>query len=1385
MARNISFKDIRNYLKKHDNHVELEVIDKLADAAIIFAPFISAEFVFLWGLLDVKDRFINLGKTLLDCITSIQEPDYIERATQIKVAYSLICYTAFFDTLAKELPSSICKKLIQRYKKDLDMLELTPDDKKRLYTEKHLDVYCDIPYTDQVTPFSETIVNLKELYDRASVSIFKEIQKSEVFSGKEGKKKLDNLEKVLEELPNKAASLYKAQYLYLASAFNDFGFFAQELEFEALRQMAKQQQSVIEYIADVQGKIDFGLSNLYKIVNSIPTSFVEIQSQDIVSDLKAAYKATIEQPIIDNKEITSRDEEIRLNFPRMIDAFIPQSYKCLAYTTKSIRLEDEATWNDYQINNDLDRFFLKYLYCPDSINYPLIILGHPGSGKSLLTKVLSAQLMSKSFTVIRVPLREVNADVSIDLLVEEQIKKVTNRPLQNGYGGFAQQFKEKPLLIILDGYDELLQAKGDVFAGYLEKARIFQNDQKQLNRPVQIIVTSRITLIDKAIVPMGSTVLRLLEFNEDQRNAWIEIWNKTNARYFQTCSPQIKPFRLPKLKNHTEKNSIIELSEQPLLLLMLALYDSEGNSLAQLGENLKRTELYHSLIRRFVRREKGRYIEDFGSMPVDEQEKLIENEMKRLGVVAIGMFNRRKLFILTKELDNDLNEFSSSRDASRNLKDSERLLGGFFFIHQSTAKDISASSDNSESAFEFLHNTFGEFLAADMILRFAVEEAQALDSLSKNPSLENEMMRKLTNPDGLCKDWYISLMFTPLFSRPVILEMIQEHASYVIKTHKISGEDFLRNFHIIIKRHLQIFLSTNIYPVVMAHDHGITSIPLLGYISIYTQNLIILASVLCTEGFVFNETEYGRGIDESSQQEILSEARPWDKLAYLWRTWFSEGNLTGLSVIFQAYREGNKVLVKCNDKFEAKSYNHPVDIHLCVSHTLADELSTGLAGLQSQNLSDILRHDDEYFSGYLKKSSVCLYFSFQVIVLHRILYPNAKSSSIDYAKINKVTRELMDIDVIQVGENNTIFFIEFLRGGLSRHVFYLSTIRVIPSYLLSVMSSHNSIGSTPCSMLAFMMFRDLQGSNYSDFEMNYRFMLNLKFEKHNTTRMDLRKVSLSQNTFEISREAREVGIYDEKTSEIDSSMIEILERGNIELEMSYKLFDHFFQIENLTDIIQTNILDTSRLLLIVANRDFDLSTDILQAVRTYFDTIFDLFVDGGLFSIDNKIVTNTVRLSITPIGAEYKRKLLDFLMVFFSSPKEKYLEIYITKYPGYIAELMELIPEIFDLEYIESVLERDVFCNIDVSISTYISYIKIWRLLFEKKVIRERSGRSRDQSDEVFDKFLINFINQYQCNFNRINSLSVTEFGELRWLHRITGDRHLGDILDKSISNIL
>lgn len=1379
MIKDFHFKDIRTYLEKQNDTAILDAFDKLADAAIIFTPMLfGPQFLPLLELLEVKDKLVGLGKSVVGFIASKQEPDCVMRFEQMKVAYALICFTAYFEALDNELPKEVRKKLKLKFETKQELIRESAADMERpLLAPLQIDVHCELPYTDHVTSYSETIVRLEKLYEGLSKNILKLISESGILE--KAPSQMKTTEKVLLELSSKAVELYKSQYLNLADTFSDFAFFAQCKEFEALQQANAIHRKSLSHISAMTNKIDVGLANLSNVVNSIATNYSAIQSQEIVDDLKNIYRGFIEQPIIDDKEIVSSREKIALAFPKIIDAFIPQSYKCLSYQQREIQLEDESIWNPLEIQNDLDRFFVKYLYSPDSIEYPLVILGHPGSGKSLLTKVLSAQLMSESYTVIRIPLREINADADIDYLVEEQIRKTTNRPLPQGYGGFAKQFSEKPLIIILDGYDELLQAKGDVFSGYLERVRAFQQTQKQLERPVRIIVTSRITLIDKAIVPINSTILRLMEFNASQRQMWIDIWNRENATYFSSSSPRIEPFSLPKLTKG-KKSSLIELAEQPLLLLMLALYDSEDNSLAKLNNNIRRTELYDNLLRRFVRRERGRYVPGFTELSSDNQEVFIDKEMKRLGVVAIGMYNRRKLYIQSKELDYDLKFFDSGRDDSKSknhtLKDSESLLGGFFFIHQSTAQDVGANNDNSDSAFEFLHNTFGEFLTADFILRFAVQEVNLIYKFREDSDFASALATKLSSPDGFCKEWFACLMFTPLYSRPVVIEMIQEHIQKSLERCGIRQDDFRENLKYIVQNQLKMVLGAKQFPSVMLQEINVSrDIPLLGYISIYTLNLIILASVLCPDGFEFNEEDY--------QAEIVaSETKPWDKLSSLWKTWFSPKDLTGLSAILKASRVSETtIVIKCNDRFEAALHKQPVDILLCISSTLADNLLTGLAGLHSQRFVDISKLNEQEILTLLENESTDLFISYLILILRKQI----NMIETDYKKINNLINRIIHLkDLIYVNRDVMLSLYEVIESCLNRNIIFYKTrrelFRFLPNTIEAWVSRNKKLDSACASGVRLLqqlsankelfatdkrMFADEPIYRYSSYEfeesdyIQHRYLPRF-FKGDRFYMQDLE----GNNAYQFY-------------------MLDTIENNpNINPKEKEHILDRIVSPQNIEVLLETNPELISKALLILAkDHQQKLSSGMFGF---YFERCIKQIKTVGIRYFGYKAILNTVEIARYRNEYSFLDALSEILRLQLFGHHPDYFSAMLYQNPSFIAALIDHLPDIFaNMPYAEFI-ERFFFEKRlrYISPERALDYIKVFRYFLN--IESKNAVELKKIIDESLHR-LTHTLSEYNWFPNwEFDKLTMEQLQNLLWFSKIINNKKLTFALHDATSRI-
>jgi hypothetical protein len=909
MLKDLTFKDVCKFIKEDDASL-IDSVDKLMGVAILLSPMVfGPQALTALGFISAKNELTRLSKSLLEKLIAKKETDFLARIERMQMAYGFICYTAFFEALDRLLPEDLRKRIaLQPSEKQFisgraanRVAKQMREDQTDLEIKRESTPDILLPFPHPVSTYQEQTAQLRQLYDHMAKGFSEFLQKLAI--GEErNEKTLAQIRDAIQKLPDTALKCFESQYFALAEQYQDFCLWSRLHEYKTTQHELKNLSDYVKrhaiLLTESEKRIDIGFDKLQKTVRAIPDQFKAVEAVNIMEGLRRHYEARINEPIIEDK-YESDQSKPALKFPKIAEAFIPQSYRVLRYISKDRHLEKEESWKDLDAKYDLGAFMLSYLSSPYSIETPLVVLGHPGSGKSLLTKILCARLMSESYTPIRVPLREVDADSPIESQIEEEIHHITGNRISS-WANFSGQFSQRPLVIFLDGYDELLQASGKVFAGYLKTIQQFQQREAEQGRPVRVIVTSRLALIDKATIPQGSTILRLLEFNEKQRAAWIRIWNKTNAEYFQSSAPPMEPFEIP------EEKKILELAEQPLLLLMLALYDSDRNSLRQ-KTILDRTILYDSLLRRFVSRELGKNRE-YDSLANKEKQEQIDREMIRLGVAAIGMYNRRKLHIQAAELDSDLGFFELERPLKvqngRPMTQADILLGSFFFIHKSRAggKDREDYTEH-DTAFEFLHNTFGEFLTADFVLRYTFQETEALHTYKQTESLRAELQRKLQNPDGLVKEWFTCLMYAPLYSRPVVVEMLREWTNHMLQRKGRSREDFLASLDEILLSQIAMILKRRNLPLVMRTDEAgrFSELSLLDHLAIYTLNLIIIRTVLDKNEFVFDEHYFTSSGDDTNPE--AKGARPWDKLTYLWRSCFTLENLNGLTSVLAARRE--------------------------------------------------------------------------------------------------------------------------------------------------------------------------------------------------------------------------------------------------------------------------------------------------------------------------------------------------------------------------------------------------------------------------------------------------------------------------------------------------
>lgn len=408
---------------------------------------------------------------------------------------------------------------------------------------------------------------------------------------------------------------------------------------------------------------------------------------------------------LDRKLLPVEELPDGLEAPTVGSAYIDPHFRMVEVTAQT-PISDEDFWSQVDVRKDFDEFLLGHLSTPWAWAGPLVILGHPGAGKSLLTEVQAARLPSPDYVTVRVPLRDVPADVDIHEQIEHAIRASTHETVS--WPDFARAAGGSLLVVLLDGFDELLQATGVSRSDYLVRIQRFQEIERTQGRPVAVIVTSRVTVADRMRFPTNVIAVRLEPFEINQVEQWLEVWNEINSAYLSASGRG--EFDLDVIETY------LDLARQPLLLLMLAVYDAEGGALRADRSGLSQAELYERLVCRFAHREVSKKDDH-----VADDDPDVARELLILSVVAFGMFNRAAQWITDAQLADDLTALGVTPQAAQEVTaghhrlagEAKNVLGRFFYIHRArtTLEGVDLGT------YEFLHATFAEYLVARLTWR--------------------------------------------------------------------------------------------------------------------------------------------------------------------------------------------------------------------------------------------------------------------------------------------------------------------------------------------------------------------------------------------------------------------------------------------------------------------------------------------------------------------------------------------------------------------------------------------------------------------------------------------------------------------------------------------
>lgn len=815
------------------------IIDRLAGAAllavagaagVVAGPAAGAAVA---GLLDAKNEAVRLGSRLTDKLSPrLRGRDRYDRTELLTAAHSVIVITAFFSVLDD-------KRL--RLPFDAAALELSRDEQLMMAADPGRQVTAeslaarllaaDVPAPAPHRSYEDNREAVRAFYAQLAGQLCVFASGLSLWDRLTETQRAGARTALRDRLVGPAVADYEFRYRRLCTEFPEFFVWS----------TINDQQATRFKLAEIRTSLQ-GMEELLRSTDHASAH------PDLQRDLARLYQADLGRPLTETSTLEAKTGP---RVPLLGDAYVNPGCRVRAAGPFD-RPSEDAWWEAAESIADVQWFLGGHLTSLSAITAPLVILGQPGSGKSVLTRVLAARLAAGQFLPIRVELRRVQADAPLQHQIEEAVFQTTgdrvNWPdLSRGAAGALP-------VLLLDGFDELLQSAGINRSDYLEQIAEFQRRELELDRPVAVIVTSRTMVADRARFPAGSVALRLEPFTDVQVRSWLDTWNDLNIDYFDRTG--LLPLAPEAALRHRA------LSAQPLLLMMLALYDAEGNALQEQAADMREADLYEQLLRKFTYREVSREVTDVTSAAF---RRAMELELTRLSVVACAMFNRNRQTIHEDELDLDLTAILDGADTDHPTP-AQNIVGRFFFVHESQA----TVDDGRLRTYEFLHATFGEYLVARFVVRALRTYRDDLAAAEERPT------PGAPADDGLL---FALLSFTPLTMRTPVMTFLRELLATT------DGRDELRRALLLLFREAHFTRPERGFG-----RYEPLRLPAPARHAAYSANLLLLLTVL--DGTVSTADLFpGTGAAAVGQ---------WRSHSHLWRSQFSPeawfGVLSSLSV---------------------------------------------------------------------------------------------------------------------------------------------------------------------------------------------------------------------------------------------------------------------------------------------------------------------------------------------------------------------------------------------------------------------------------------------------------------------------------------------------------
>ncbi|WP_061299920.1 NACHT N-terminal helical domain 7-containing protein [Herbidospora cretacea] len=360
MAKPVSYTDAVDLLSGESRTIR--ALDTALGWGLLFGGPIT------WSLIDAKNEAIRL---LHQAVGSLREKVVVApRATRTELlvaAHEVIMTTAFFEALDDvELPFRVEDMRIQG-----------PD--LRRFLNEVTGLRTCLLTRRPMTPTSLDLHELRLNYQIAASNLsglVHALPLAKVLYSEQWEAVTTALHGQLHEA---AVRRYQDLYHRLASEFPEFAFWAQMRAHESTQA---------------------GLVGLEKMLMEVTAGRIPSAQ---MARLHALNAAALTRPISQ-----SEDQVGDLRMPSLGEGYVVPLFRQMTDPTHH-DLSSESSWEAQTSRGDLGQVLAAHLTSPEARQAPMLILGQPGAGKSVLTKMLAARLPQGDFLPIRVPLRQVPA----------------------------------------------------------------------------------------------------------------------------------------------------------------------------------------------------------------------------------------------------------------------------------------------------------------------------------------------------------------------------------------------------------------------------------------------------------------------------------------------------------------------------------------------------------------------------------------------------------------------------------------------------------------------------------------------------------------------------------------------------------------------------------------------------------------------------------------------------------------------------------------------------------------------------------------------------------------------------------------------------------------